>query len=124
MELEKIPDPSNDKAMSELHKFISEWTERHELQGAKEFYYLGLYLTGRLNVQVKIESLKKDYKPVDYAARCEELIAHYGFVEFRQDLRNLLFEHGVASNPGWSEDDIIVAFRELLKGTKHETEEN
>jgi hypothetical protein len=91
MEQEKVPDPSNDKAMSELHDFVSKWVERHGLQGAKEYYYLGLYLTGRLNVNVKMENLKKLYaederdeiglpihpKPVDYAARCEELISHY-----------------------------------------------
>ena len=34
--------------------------------------------------------------------------------KFRQDLRQLLHEHGVASNPGWTEDDIVLAFRKLL----------
>jgi len=58
---EKVPDPGNDKAMGELHDFVSEWTKRHGLEGAKELYYLGLYLTGRLNVQVKLENLKRLY---------------------------------------------------------------
>lgn len=35
-------------------------------------------------------------------------------VQFRRDLRQLLFEHGVFSNPGWSEEDIVDAFRQLL----------
>jgi hypothetical protein len=37
-----------------------------------------------------------------------------GFVKFRQDLRQILYENGMRSNPGWTEDDIIRAFRKLL----------
>ena len=36
------------------------------------------------------------------------------FVKFRQDLRQLLSDAGVSSNPAWSEDDIVEAFRELV----------
>lgn len=36
------------------------------------------------------------------------------FVKFRQNLRQLLYENGVRSNPGWTEDDIVRAFRGLL----------
>ncbi len=39
------------------------------------------------------------------------------FSKFRQDLRKLLYEHGVKSSPDWAEDDIITAFRELLNKT-------
>lgn len=77
---DKVPDPSNDTAMSELHKFVEEWAKRHNLQGAQELHYLGLYLTGRLNVQVKLENLKKLYptnEPMDIPKRVEELIAFY-----------------------------------------------
>lgn len=37
------------------------------------------------------------------------------FVKFRQELRQLLADNGVASNPGWTEDDIVNAFRQLLR---------
>ena len=37
------------------------------------------------------------------------------FVKFRQDLRQILFENGVPTNPGWTEDDIVLAFRNLLE---------
>ena len=38
----------------------------------------------------------------------------HDFVKFRQDLRQILYENGVMSNPGWTEDDIVRAFRSLL----------
>ena len=37
------------------------------------------------------------------------------FAKFRQDLRQILYENGVPSNPGWTEDDIVRAFRQLLE---------
>ena len=37
------------------------------------------------------------------------------FAQFRRELRQLLMEHGVASNPGWSEHNIVEAFRDLLR---------
>ena len=37
-----------------------------------------------------------------------------GFVKFRQDLRQILYENGMLSNPGWTEENIIHAFRKLL----------
>jgi len=41
------------------------------------------------------------------------------FTKFRQELRQLLADNGVPSNPGWSENDIINALRGLLnKGSK------
>ena len=36
------------------------------------------------------------------------------FAEFRMNLRQILFENGVVSNPGWSEDDILASLRQLL----------
>ncbi len=36
-------------------------------------------------------------------------------VLFRQKLRNLLAKHGIYSNPAWSEDEIVIAFKELLE---------
>lgn len=36
------------------------------------------------------------------------------FVQFRRALRDLLGKHGVPSNPGWSELDIIDGFKTLL----------
>jgi hypothetical protein len=39
-------------------------------------------------------------------------------VKFRRDLCQLLFEHGVPSNPCWSEEDIVRAFRQLLELNK------
>lgn len=35
-------------------------------------------------------------------------------VALRQGLRQLLAENGVGSNPGWTTDDILKAFRGLL----------
>lgn len=35
-------------------------------------------------------------------------------VKFRRDLCQLLFEHGIPSNPCWTEDDIVAGFRRLL----------
>lgn len=40
---------------------------------------------------------------------------HTTFVAFRQNLRQLLADHGVASNPGVSEDWIVDQLRYLLK---------
>ena len=37
------------------------------------------------------------------------------FAKFRQDLRQVLYENGVPSNPGWTEDNIVQAFRQLLE---------
>jgi len=37
------------------------------------------------------------------------------FAKFRQDLRQILADNGVPSNPGWTEDDIVRAFRQLLE---------
>jgi hypothetical protein len=37
------------------------------------------------------------------------------FAKFRQDLRQILYENGVPSNPGWTEDDIVRAIRQLLE---------
>lgn len=37
------------------------------------------------------------------------------FVKLRQDLRQLISEYGIRSNPGWSEEDIIFALRCLLE---------
>jgi hypothetical protein len=42
-------------------------------------------------------------------------------VTFRQDLRQLLYEHGVMSNPGWTETDIVDAFRKLLQKKKEQS---
>lgn len=39
----------------------------------------------------------------------------HSFAQFRQDLRQILYEHGVLSNPGWTEEDIVRAFRQLLQ---------
>jgi hypothetical protein len=36
------------------------------------------------------------------------------YLKLRQDLRQLLSDHGVPSNPGWTDDDIVRSFRELL----------
>lgn len=36
------------------------------------------------------------------------------FAGFRQDLRQLLFENNVPASMGWTESDIVQAFRELL----------
>lgn len=36
------------------------------------------------------------------------------FGEFRRDLRQVLFEHGTASNLGWTESNIVESFRKLL----------
>jgi len=36
------------------------------------------------------------------------------FVRFRQDLRQLLFEHGVLSNPGFSDNCIVAGFRQAF----------
>ena len=41
-------------------------------------------------------------------------LAH-SFATFRQDLRQILADNGVPSNPGWTEDDIVRAFRQLLE---------
>jgi hypothetical protein len=37
------------------------------------------------------------------------------FAAFRQQLRALLAQVDVPSNPGWTENDIVNAFRELLE---------
>lgn len=37
------------------------------------------------------------------------------FSAFRKELRQLLNDCGVKSNPGWSEEDIVQAFKGLLK---------
>ena len=37
------------------------------------------------------------------------------FAEFRGKLRQLLYNYGVLSNPGWDDDDIIDALDKLLK---------
>ena len=36
-------------------------------------------------------------------------------VQFRRDLCQVLFENGIMTNPGWSENDIVRAFRDLTK---------
>lgn len=36
-------------------------------------------------------------------------------VKFRRDLCQVLADNGVPSNPGWTEDDIVRAFRQLLE---------
>jgi hypothetical protein len=61
----KEPNPNNDKAMSELHKFVEDWSARNNLQGARELHYLGLYLSGRLEVQVNLQNLKKDLNDLE-----------------------------------------------------------
>ena len=48
--------------------------------------------------------------------KLEEPLA--SFVRFRQDLRQLLADNGVPSNPGCTEDDIVRAFRQLLETKK------
>ena len=40
------------------------------------------------------------------------------FGKFRHDLRQLLWEVGIGSNPGWTEDDIVNAFRKIIKKRK------
>lgn len=37
------------------------------------------------------------------------------WTEFRKELRQILYENGVASNPCWGEKDILDALRKLLK---------
>ena len=39
------------------------------------------------------------------------------FSRFRQDLRQVLADNNVPSNPGWTEDDIVRAFKQLLEIT-------
>jgi hypothetical protein len=41
-------------------------------------------------------------------------IAEEVFIKFRQDLRQLLYSCGVLTNPGWTENNIVDAFRKLL----------
>lgn len=36
------------------------------------------------------------------------------FGQFRNQLRQVLYEKGVRSNPGWGDSDIVAAFRNLL----------
>ena len=55
---EESPNPNNDSAMAELHRFIGEWAKRHGFSGAKEAHYLALYQAGRLEVQVLLEKSK------------------------------------------------------------------
>lgn len=37
------------------------------------------------------------------------------FAKFRRDLRQLLYEYGVRSNPGWTEENIVQALRKILE---------
>jgi len=63
------------------------------------------YATKVLHDNQKSEAIVKD----------SEEYLRKSFVEFRQDIRQLIAECGIRSNPGWSEADIIYALRELLK---------
>jgi hypothetical protein len=44
-------------------------------------------------------------------------------VAFRRDLRQLLHDNGIGSNPGWTEADIIDAFRKELTAIRGELEQ-
>lgn len=37
------------------------------------------------------------------------------YAEFRRKLRTLLWEHGNPNNLGWTDEEIVQAFRQLLK---------
>lgn len=59
IEKKKVPDPSNDEAMKALHDYIGVWKQTYNITGMNEFYYLSLFLAGRLNVQVSLENILK-----------------------------------------------------------------
>lgn len=51
------PNPYNNEAMAELHRFVQNWSMKNKLR-EKELSYLGMYLSGRLDAQVKMEAIR------------------------------------------------------------------
>jgi len=51
----------------------------------------------------------------------DEISFARAFAEFRMNLRQILHDHGIPSNPGWSEDDILQAIKTLIGPPKWKT---
>lgn len=56
---EPAPNPMNDAAMGELHRFIEAWSRRHKMDAGTEAFYLATYLAGRLDVARLVAKCKE-----------------------------------------------------------------
>lgn len=63
--MKEYPNPDNNIISRELFDFIGEWRSKYNLTSLQEIFYLSCLLTGRLDVQVLLEKIKKEWKVKD-----------------------------------------------------------
>lgn len=59
-----------------------------------------------------MDELKKVYTPEEIQEGCTMMLGAFG--RFRAELRQIMYEAGVHSNPGWSDNGVLAAIRELV----------